>query len=107
MAEGAARAGARVALVVAALIATLAGALPAPAQQEEEIRALRRAIDELAESQRRIERELRELKGLLQARPGPPPPSEPPRDLVLSLEGLPMKGAPGARLVLVDFTDYQ
>jgi hypothetical protein len=99
-------------VAVASIAVALAGGSPAwaqppaPAQHDEEIRALRRAIEAIAESQRRIESQLGELRGLLQGRAAQPP-AERPRNVLLSLADLPAKGDPKARLVLVDFTDYQ
>jgi hypothetical protein len=96
------------ALVVAGLL--LAGVEPVAAQTADEVRALRESIESLRESQQRIERELQEIKTLLRPRAGVagrPAEPEVPRDLTLSIDGDPSKGAAGARLVLVEFTDYQ
>ncbi len=95
-------------MMMAALVVT--GAPAAPAQTSDELQALRKTIEALQESQRRIEKELGEIKALLRARPGTPSagaPDEDPKNVVLSLEGDPFKGERTAKLVLVDFTDFQ
>jgi hypothetical protein len=97
---------------VTALAALALWLLAAPAsvlaQSSEEIQALKTAIDALRENQQRIERDVAEIKNLLRARPAAAPsrPDE-PKNLVLSLEGEHVKGDKGAKLILVDFTDYQ
>ena len=93
-------------LVVLAIV-SLAGALTAPAQTSDEIQALRKSIDALKESQQRIEKELAEIKTLLRARPAAAAPDDDPKNVVLSIDGEPFKGERTAKLVLVDFTDYQ
>ncbi|HSB67930.1 MAG TPA: hypothetical protein VLT62_01165 [Candidatus Methylomirabilis sp.] len=88
----------------------LAAPVSALAQSSEEIRALRTAIDALRESQQRLERDVAAIKNLLRAMPAAAPapaPDDEPKDLVLSMEGDHTKGDTGAKLVLVDFTDYQ
>lgn len=106
----------RYATALAALAALALWLLAAPAsalaQSSEEIQTLKKAIDTLRENQQRIERELTEIKNLLRARPAAAPAAAPPRpdepkNLVLSLDGEHVKGDKGAKLVLVDFTDYQ
>lgn len=78
---------------------------PVLAQPSEEIQALRKAVDALRESQQRIEKELGEIKSLLRSRQAGAPDDE-PQNVVLTIDG-PVKGERSARLVLVDFTDYQ
>ena len=86
----------------------LAAPAAALAQSSEEIQTLKQAIDELRGNQQRIDRELAEIKSLLRARPAAAPsrPDE-PKNIVLSLDAEHVKGDKGAKLALVDFTDYQ
>lgn len=95
-------------LIALAMLAVLvlAGAPPALAQSSDELQALRKTVDALRESQQRIERELAEIKALLRARQAGAPDDD-PKNVVLSLDGDPFKGEGTAKLVLVDFTDYQ
>ena len=74
-----------------------------------EIQALRREIEGIREGQRALQRDLQEIKTLLQTRPAGAPGGAPavPQNVVFDLEGLPTKGDKNAKLVLVEFTDYQ
>ena len=80
----------------------------AVAQSADEIQALRRAVEQLRESQQRIEKELAEIKGLLRGRQAAAPPEDDPKSVALSIDATdPVKGDQAAKLVLVEFTDYQ
>jgi protein-disulfide isomerase len=64
-------------------------AVPAFGQSNEEGTSVRKAIDALTERQQRIERE------------------DEPKNLLVSIGDGPAKGDHGARILLVEFTDYQ
>ena len=86
----------------------LAAPASALAQSSEEFQALKTAVDALRENQQRLERDVAEIKNLLRTRAAAAQaPDDEPKNLVLSIEGLHVKGDTGAKLVLVDFTDYQ
>jgi hypothetical protein len=69
---------------------------------------LRKEMEALKEGQKAIQKELQEIKALLRGRPtAEAPPDDNPQNLVLNLDGAPIKGSKSAKLVLVDFTDYQ
>jgi hypothetical protein len=85
----------------------LAGAEPIAAQTSEEIQALRKSMQELRDSQQRIEKELGEIKTLLRGARAGAPPEDDPKSVALSIAGERFKGQASAKLVLVDFTDYQ
>ncbi len=71
---------------------------------------LKKELEALKAGQARIEKELQDLKNLLQARPAPspgPPSAGLVQSLVLSVGGAPFKGDKNAKVTLVDFTDYQ
>jgi len=74
-------------------------------QGESELQRLRRELEALKEGQARIEKQLQEIKSLLNAiltsRPSEP------REIVLSVDGAAWKGEKTARLVLIEFSDYQ
>jgi hypothetical protein len=96
--------------VLTALGVTL-GAHPSRAQSAGEVQNLRKEIDALKEGQTAIQKDLQEIKSLLKARPtvaaAPPAPPPPPREAVVNIDGAPFKGKKDAKVVLVDFTDYQ
>jgi hypothetical protein len=97
---------------LAVIVPILLAADPGLAQQtgDELLRSLKRDVEALKEGQARAQRDLQEIKTLLQrlgqARPGGD--DEPqPQNVVLSATDGVAKGEKSARLVLVDFTDYQ
>lgn len=93
------------AVLIAVVALTLFAALPGFGQTSDELKALQKEIEALKEGQTAIQRDLQEIKNLLRARPAPPPPE--PQNVVLSVEGAPVKGAETARVVVFEFSDYQ
>lgn len=78
---------------------------PAPAQQQQPpTDDLKKDIEALKEGQKAIQKDLQEIKTLLQRPAGPPPP---PQNVVLDLGKSPVKGERTAKLTLVEFSDYQ
>lgn len=79
----------------------------------ESLRRLEREIRALREGQERMNKQLKEISATLERlRPRPSeanhPPVEPaPPGLTLHLRGAPFKGRRDAKLVLVDFNDFQ
>ncbi len=95
------------AVVVPIVFATLSVAAQ-PQNIDEQLRSLRRDIEALKEGQSRLQRDLQELKTLLQRQARGSAADEPqPQDIVLHVSNGQTKGAKAARVVLVDFTDYQ
>jgi hypothetical protein len=94
-------------IAIAALTVYLGGTAPAVAQPADELRALRKEIETLKEGQAAIRREIQEIKDALRARDARDAPPPAPQNIALSLDGAPLRGDSKARLVLVDFTDYQ
>jgi protein-disulfide isomerase len=78
----------------------------ATAQPADDLPRLRRDVDRLKEEQAKIRSELQAIREMLQGRGGAAP-GDQPKDLVLALGDDPVKGDRKARLVLVDFSDYQ
>jgi hypothetical protein len=93
-------------VLLAGVLSLFACPVPVLAQSTDDIQSLRKAIDALRESQQRIEKDLEEIKTLLRGRAAAPR-EEDPRGTILSVAGEPSKGDKNARLVLVEFTDYQ
>ena len=65
---------------------------------------LKKDIESLKESQKAIQKDLQEIKALLQQRGQP---AAPPQNVVLELGKSPSKGERNAKLTLVEFSDYQ
>jgi protein-disulfide isomerase len=97
------------ALVAAGVLAAWAFVVVAPAfaQSSDELQALRKEIEAIKEGQRALQRDLQEIKTLLQGGRAAAPAPVPPQNIVLTLDGDPVKGDRNARLVLVEYTDYQ
>ena len=79
----------------------------APAQSpssDDELKALRKDVEQLKEGQKAIQRDLTVIRSLLLARQAAP---LPPQEVVLSVEGAPFLGEKNAKLTLVEFSDYQ
>jgi protein-disulfide isomerase len=74
-------------------------------RSDEEIKALRREIEALKEGQQAIQRELQEIKSLLLAKQAPAP--SPAQPAVISVGNDPFLGDKNARVVMIDFSDYQ
>jgi len=96
-----------------ALVGLLAVSLMAPgrvaAQSGDELKALRQEIESLKAGIGAVQRDLQDIKALLQgarAAAGPPSPVV-PESIELSVGNAYAKGGTGARLVLVEFSDFQ
>ncbi len=77
---------------------------PGFTQPSDEVRSLRKEIDELKEGQKAIQKDLQQIKTLLQAQGLLP---EEPKNPFLDIAGKPFKGNKDARLVLIEFSEYQ
>lgn len=70
---------------------------------DDEIKALRQEIEAVKAGQTAIQKDLLEIKNLLRTRPA----GQPPRDIVLDIADVPAKGPKDAKVVLVEFSDFQ
>ena len=98
-----------VALGALAAVAVLGTVRPGVTQSDEP-KALGKEIENLKAGQQKMQKDLDEIKGLLRARPAAPAaPTEPePSSNVLNMDPKAyFKGSKTAKLVMVDFTDYQ
>ena len=75
-------------------------------QSDEELKMLRKEIEAVKEGQTAIQKDVQEIKNLLKTRPAAAP-SIAPSDIALNIEGEPFKGDKTAKVVLVEFSDYQ
>ncbi len=74
-------------------------------QPRGEIEALKKDVEALKKGQETAEKELREIKAVLQ-RVGAIPPPE-PENVVVSVDDDPFRGERNAKVTLIDFSDYQ
>lgn len=75
------------------------------AQTSEELKALKDEVKALKEGQSAIQKDLQEIKKLLQARQAPAPAEF--KEAIINPHGAPTKGDKNAKLVLLEFSDYQ
>ena len=71
----------------------------------EELKLLRKEIETIKQNQAAIQKEIKEIKDLARAGQGPQPLQ--PENIVLSMDDDPVNGDRNAKLVLVEFSDYQ
>ena len=91
-------------ILLGTILMVLLSIQPGLAQSADELTRLRREIDELKEGQRAIQKDLQVIKALLQTHGLLP---EEPKNLFLDIAGRPFKGNKDARLVLIEFSEYQ
>ena len=93
----------RIGLSALALALALPASLVAQTSDEE----LRREIEALKKGQQDIQKQLQEIKKLVQSRPAARPSGPDVKGKVFDLGANPIKGSPDAELTLIEFTDYQ
>ncbi len=76
------------------------------AQSGEELKTLKEEIKSLKEGQTAIQKDLQEIKKLLQTKQAPPARPE-FKETVVNIDNNPFKGEKNAKLVLIEFSDYQ
>jgi protein-disulfide isomerase len=92
-------------IFIGAILLALFHIPPGFTQTSEELKALRKEIETLKQGQSAIQKDLQEIKSLLQSRAATPPPE--PQNVVLNLKDDPFKGEKNAKVTLVEFSDYQ
>lgn len=91
--------------VLAVFILALFNAHPGFAQNSEDLATLKKDVESLKAGQQAIEREIQGLKKLLLARQAPT--ARTFREMDIDVNHAPVRGDKNARLVLVEFSDYQ
>ena len=92
---------------VAILVLTLFIADLGFAQTGEELKALREEIKALKEGQATIQKDLQEIKSLLRTRQGQPQAPPTFTEAVVNIDAGQVKGDKNAKLVMIDFSEYQ
>lgn len=97
-------------IIVSTLLLTLGYASSTFAQKQsqtdEELKALRSEIESVKAGQAAIQKQLQEITTLLKTRPVAAA-AAPPREIVLDITGAPVKGEQNAKIVLIEFSDFQ
>lgn len=85
------------------------GVQPVAAQTTQEYQDLKKEIESLKQGQARLKQDLQEIKKLIQGIKQPPAarPGDEFKEAVINIEGAPIRGDKKAKLVLIEFTDYQ
>ena len=96
----------RLVALAVVVILTLLFTQPGLGQTSDELKALKDEIKALKEGQDVIQKDLQEIKNLLRARPAPQAPPE-FKEAMIDVAGDPFKGVDTAKLVLIEFSEYQ
>ena len=97
----------RLAAVAVILILTLFFTHRGFGQTAEELKALREEIKALKESQTTIQKDLQEIKNLLRTRQAQPQAPPAFKEAVVSIDAGHVKGDKNAKLVMIEFSEYQ
>jgi len=79
-------------------------AQPGMTQPSDELKNLKKEIETLKEGQKAIQKDLQEIKNVLRARGLL---EEDPQNLFIDLSGKPFKGDKNAKLILMEFSEYE
>ncbi len=80
-------------------------AQPVFSQATDELKTIREELNSLKDGQTAIQKDLQEIKKLLTSRPAAQPAEF--KEAIVNVEGAPSKGDKNAKLVLMEFSDYQ
>jgi Tfp pilus assembly protein PilN len=97
----------RLAALTVVVILTLFFAQSGFGQTSEELKALRDEIKALKEGQNAIQKDLQEIKNLLRTRQAQPQAPPEFKEAMIDIAGDPFKGVDTAKLVLIEFSEYQ
>jgi protein-disulfide isomerase len=89
--------------LIGLLFMVLLSATPLQAQQQSSTDDLRNEIKTLTQTMKEMQKDLQEIKALLQRGK----PAAPPQNIVLDLSNNPARGEATAKLTLVEFSDFQ
>ena len=93
--------------LVVSLVLTFFFTQLALGQTSDELKALKDEIKALKEGQTAIQKDLQEIKNLLRTRQAQPQAPPPFKETVVSINAGHVKGNKDARLVMIDFSEYQ
>ena len=97
-------------MILLALISFISfNSQPVFSQTADEIKSLRDEIKALKEGQSAIQKDLQEIKSLLRTRQAQPQPPSPPdfKETLLNIDSGHARGNGSAKLVMIEFSDYQ
>ena len=91
-------------IIFGLILIVLLSMQPVMAQPSDETRSLRKEIEELKEGQKAIQKDLQQIKSVLQVQGLLP---EEPKNLFIDIAGKPFRGNKNAKLTLIEFSEYQ
>ena len=97
----------RLVAIAVVVILTLFLTNPGFGQTSEELKSLREEVKALKEGQKAIQKDLQEIKNILRIRQAQPPTPPPFQEAVVSIDAGQVKGDKDAKLVMIDFSEYQ
>ena len=80
---------------------------PVVAQSNLEYQLLQKEIQSIKEGQEGLKRDIQELKKLIQSRPAGGGAGAEFKEAIIDIKGAPIKGDKNAKLVLLEYSDYQ
>jgi len=85
------------------------GNQPAVAQTTQEYQELKKEIESLKQGQAGLKKDLLEIKKLIQGikQPAAPGGGDEFKEAIINIKGAPIRGDKKAKLVFIEFTDYQ
>lgn len=95
----------KITLLISAIALAVVAGQTGLAQRKTDLKKLEDQVESLQKVQAEMQKELKEIKSLLQALQQSVAPK--PQEITLNVEGLPFKGDKNAKLTIVEFSDYQ
>ena len=80
---------------------------PVIAQSNVEYQLLQKEIKSIKEGQEGLKRDIQELKKLIQSRPAGGGGAPEFKEAIINIKGAPTRGDKNAKLVMLEYTDYQ
>ncbi len=96
-----------IAMMTIVALLTLFQVFPGFSQDTDELKALKEEIKALKESQNSIQKDLQEIKNLLRTRQAQPQAPPAFKEAVVSIDAGHIKGDKDAKLVMIEFSEYQ
>jgi len=91
-------------VILGSILIILLSAQPGLTQPSDELKSLKKEIENLKEGQKAIQKDIQEIKNLLRAAGLL---FEEPKNVIINIAGKPIKGNKNARLTLMEFSEYQ
>ncbi len=91
-------------IILGVFLIILLSTQPGLTQPSDELKSLRKELENLKEGQKAIQKDLQEIKNLLRAAGLL---FEEPKNVFLNIAGKPIKGNKNTRLTLMEFSEYQ